>query len=477
MNRKSFRLLSAVILALLSVAGCRKDGMTVNLPEETGMVYPSTRGISYLYGGTVLPEMHISVTPGEWNRLLDCYDADKNTKESVSCDVRYVKGDEETVIRDAAIRLRGNTSRRRPEGSSGQHHVSGKTDWHRCHFQVNFRRYHKDAEHEIHGARKVWLKYFNGDSAYIRELYCLDLFRRAGVWTGEYASYCKVYILVEGDSKEAYYGVYTMMEPIDESFLKVRSAKFGGDDGFLWKCRIGAKLNPSDKGSAGPDNEEGREYTYELKTRTEDFAEAFAILSDFILNLNTLSGQAFRIWIESVCDVPFLLKTYAVNVAVGMWDDYWNNSNNYYIYFNILEDGSYRFFFIPFDYDNTLGTSLNCGVQMDAGWQSPLHWGLDSNPLIFKILQLEEYRQLYCDELLRLISPEAGLLYYESSDERIRKWHSMITSCLANDTGEGSFIKDQPATWGSRTKYRVLDPDSPDNFFKVKAKSIEYYCK
>ena len=40
-------------------------------------------------------------------------------------------------------------------------------------------------------------------------------------------------------------------------------------------------------------------------------------------------------------DVNLFLKTY-VNVMVGMWDDYWNNSNNFYFYF----DGAGKFYFI-----------------------------------------------------------------------------------------------------------------------------------
>ena len=446
-------------------------------PVDIVMEYPEACGIAYLYDGSVLPEMHVSVSLEEWNKLLSNYDENKRNKKYVLCDVRYVRDGEETVIHEAALRLRGQTSRRRPEGSSGKPHTANSTDWHRCHFQINFRKIHKDDAHEIHGARKVLLKYFNGDAAYVRELFCFDLFRRAGVWTGEHAAYCRMFIHVEGDNKEAYYGIYTMLEPVDERFLKVREAQFGSKDGYLWKCRIGAGLNNSSNVIFGPDNEDGLEYTYELKTEIDSYAAAETVLKDFIRNLNSLSGQAFRDWIDKVCDVPFLLKTYAVNVAVGMWDDYWNNSNNYYIYFSPDGKGGYKFFFIPFDYDNTLGTSLNCGVQMDAGWQSPLHWGVDSNPLIFKILQFDDYRQIYCNELLRIVDPGIKLMYYEYSHERIDHWHSMIEGLTKNDTGEGSTIQDKPASWGSRSGYRILDPEANVNFFKLKAQSINKYCK
>ncbi len=82
--------------------------------------------------------------------------------------------------------------------------------------------------------------------------------------------------------------------------------------------------------------------------------------------LTSRSGRDFHDWIAQVCDVELLLRTYAVNVAVGMWDDYWNNTNNFYIYFNSDDPDRYEFFFIPYDYDNTLGTSSSCGVQDDS---------------------------------------------------------------------------------------------------------------
>ena len=123
-------------------------------------------------------------------------------------------------------------------------HDSAAPDWHHCHFQVNFRKFIKDDAHELHGARKVILKWFKDDPSYVREPYCFDLFRRAGVWTGVHSAYCKLYIHVGDDPEEAYFGIYNMIEPIDDEYLKVRKEELGGKkDGFLWKCRYGTSLN------------------------------------------------------------------------------------------------------------------------------------------------------------------------------------------------------------------------------------------
>ena len=477
------RQLASLLLSLCAcifVLSCEKIGGSPETPDNNqeggGEAVEQKDGTAYVYDLEALPEIHLSFSLSEWNSLLSKYDRNPNTDDQVKCDVRFIKGEDEFNIKEAGIRLKGNTSRRRPEGSSGQMHKKDQTDWHHCHFQLNLRKFIKDDEHKIKGIKKIALKWFKDDPMYVRELYCYDLFRRAGVWTASYSSYCRLFIHVEGDSKEAYYGVYDMIEPVDDDFLKERRDKFSSTKGNLWKCRYGATLN--DTGAdIGADLDDGVEHTYELKTNTESLDEAKAQLQDFITNLRSKSGGDFKSWISSHCDVPLLLKTYAVNVACGMWDDYWNNCNNYYIYFDSTEKSSYKFYLLPYDYDNTLGTSTQCGVQIDAGRQDPLNWGdSQKNPLIYKILQINEFRELYKQELLALCSASRRLFYYDASMERIRNWHKLIAEHIDNDTGEDCRIEDKPASWGNHSEYRLLELGG-NNYFQVKTSSINKYCK
>ena len=101
-----------------------------------------------------------------------------------------------------------------------------------------------------------------------------------------------------------------------------------------------------------------------------------------------------------------------------MWDDYWNNSNNFYLYIDL----SGKFYFIPFDYDNTLGTSF---LMNDAGKQDPDNWGSTSNPLISKIISIAEYKTYYDNCLRELVSPDKDLFYVTKSKNRIVQWQSM----------------------------------------------------
>lgn len=158
--------------------------------------YTAEEGLAYVFDRSCIPGIHISVTPDQWNTLLKAYDADSNTATYISCDVLYDKAGEQTHIKDCGLRLKGNTSRRRPEGNTGQMHEAGNTDWHHCHFQLNFTKNFKDTAHELHGVKKLYFKWFKDDPAYVRELYCYDLFRRYGIWTAPHSAYCRLWIKV-----------------------------------------------------------------------------------------------------------------------------------------------------------------------------------------------------------------------------------------------------------------------------------------
>lgn len=432
---------------------------------------PVKEGYDYVWDDDAIPEVHLDVRLGEWNRLLALYDANSFTTQYVMASITFTKDGETTVVDSVGLRLKGNTSRRRPEGRSGEIHVRNNTDWHHAHFGVNLRKYVDDDAHTIQGIRKLHLKWFKDDPAYVREIFCYELFKRAGVWTAARDNYCRLWIHVEGDSQEAYYGVYELLEPIDKRYLKDRKDRFGSSNGYLWKCRnAAAGLNNPD-GDIWYDDDSDDRHAYTLETQTEEFDSARVQLIDFMNKLNSLNDNDFYTWIQEVTDIDLLLKTYAVNVAVGMWDDYWNNANNYYIYFNARGLSGYKFFFIPYDYDNTLGTSLRCGVQDDAGRQNPLNWGNDNNRLIARILKYNDFKDKYVAYLKELIDAKNALIDRQSAQARIRSWQRMIEPYVDNDTGEDTVIEDKPASWGNHNEYSLLKNGS-DNFFTAKAASI-----
>ena len=362
---------------------------------------PEKTGVDYVWDMDALPEIHITVSLGEWNRLLDLYDGNSGTKQYVAAKhFTFVQNGERTEIDSIGLRLKGNTSRRRPEGFQGEHHNASNPQLRHVHFGVNLRKYVKDDAHTVKGVRKLHLKWFKDDAAYVREVFCYNLFRQAGVWTASRDNYCRLWVRIEGDPAETYYGIYEMIEPVDENYLKQRadSTMFSTSKGNLWKCKyVGqpATLAQNFNGDYWWDDDTDANHTYTLQTNTKRFENAKAQFIDFQLKLNGKGRDGFYEWINEVCDVDLLLKTYAVNVAVGMWDDYWNNANNYYLYFNTEDLYTYQVYFIPYDYDNTLGTSQQVGNQSDSGRQNPLEWGVQGNKLIQRLMDSDDFKAKY----------------------------------------------------------------------------------
>ena len=433
---------------------------------------PVKEGYDYVWDDQVIPEIHLNVSVDEWNRLLALYDANKYTAQYVMANIIFIKEGDTTRVDSVGLRLRGNSSRHRPEGN--QYGVPHQTDtkiWRRVNFGVNLRKYVDDDDHTIDGIRKIHLRCCSADPSYVREMFCYNLFTRAGIWTAIRDIYCRLWIHVEGDANEVYFGVYQLLEPIDKRYLKDRKDKFGSSNSYLWKCRSGTSLtNPN--GDIWYDDDTDDRHAYTLETQTDDFERAKLQLTDFMGKLLKLSYDEFHTWIAQVTDVDLLLHTYAINVAVGSWDDYWNHASNYYLYFNRKDTTGYQFFFIPYDYDSTLGTCTTSGAQSDSGRQNPLAWGVPRNPLIYRIIQYEEYRDLYIKYLLEAVDETHGLMDHESAVARLKEWCDRISPYVSNDTKTEMSIQDTPAWFSNHREYNLME-DNEDNFFTVKANTIK----
>ena len=459
------------IFVILFVLSCRNgDGVSTPEQPQVQQPYQSAYTLSdtqkYIYDNTAVPEITVEVSVAEWNKFLGYYDQNPDNEEYVSGKFTFNKNGTPEVLDNIGFRLKGNTSRRRPEGVMGQNHDAVNPDWHHATFTVSFKKFNKTQF--FHNSEKLTLKWFKDDAMYAREVFCYDLFERFGVWTAPQSSYCKLTIKVTGDAKAAYFGVYQMIEPVDDTFLANRSSFFA-TTGNLWKANWGANLKDASTGNMGIENvtlTSTYTPTYDYKSAKANLEGAKIQLADFITNINNRTGDDFKNYISQKMDVNLFLKTYAVNVMVGMWDDYWNNSNNYYFYF----DAAGKFYFIPYDYDNTLGTSL---LMADSGTQNPLTWGNSTqNPLVAKILSIAEYKTQYIKYLNDLIDKKYDLFYVDYSQQRIQNWQNKIAAYVSNDTGEDMEIKDVPAYWGNCGFYRMRGTSATDNYFVRKAASI-----
>ena len=86
------------------------------------------------------------------------------------------------------------------------------------------------------------------------------------------------------------------------------------------------------------------------------------------------------------------------------------------------------------------------------------------------MMKIEEFRNIYRDELKRLVDPSNALMDPATSIRRIKEWQSKIQDYITNDTGEDMTIRDKPADWGSIGNYKLMSTDN--NYFTEKAKTI-----
>lgn len=433
-----------------------------------------------LFDLSQVPVITLEFSVAEWNKLLTNYDLNPKNEKKVVTKFTFTAPDRTTVVDSVGLKLKGNSSRRRPEGDTGELHNGLNPDWHHFHMSLDFSKY-RDAQ-RFKGLNKLNLKWFKDDKAYAREIYSYDLFRRFGCWTAPKASYCRVNIKIEGETA-AYYGVYILLESVDEDYIanRQRAAIWGAAPGYLWKCGYGDNGNASfvESTSIGVEDvninpDLSHYYAYDLKTRKDEIIPAKADLTQFITDLNTKTGTAFQTWITQKMDVPLFLKTYATNVMLGMWDDYWVNGNNFYFYF--APNG--KAYFIPYDYDNTLGTS---SILDNSGTQNPLTWGsANGKPLVSKILAIPAYQTMYKNYITELINSNNDYFTASRSIRRIQGWQFLIGNYVSNDTDEDMIIQDRPASWGNQPNYRLLTGNSNGgeqgsaNYFSSRAASIPW---
>lgn len=458
-----------LIVFFIFLFSCKEDipienNETPNDSTEIKDTVATVSGLEYVYDINAVSAVYVEVSTEEWNKLLSYYDQNPYNEEYVVANLTFVKNNESDSFTNVGLKLRGNTSRRRPEGATGEMHNAANPDWHHAHFGVKLNKF--VTGQKLHDIEKINLKWFKDDGDYVREIYCYDLFERYGVWTAPQSSYGRLFLKIKEDNKWINYGVYEILEPVDDEFLKNRATHFKDIKGNLWKANYGADFVNTDKSRMGVETvtlTSTYRPVYDLKTDSDNLAAAKNQLVDFITNFNSKQGDDFKTWISSTTDVSLLLKTYAVSVICGMWDDYWNNSNNFYFYF----DSNNKFYLIPFDYDNTLGTSL---LMTNSGTQDLLNWGKSSNPLVEKIISIDEYKTMYINDLYELCNSDNDLFYYKKSMDRIVNWQNMIQDYISNDTGEDMQIVDVPASWGNCSQYRLLS--STNNYFIIRSQNL-----
>lgn len=375
-----------------------------------------------LFDDSVKHEFHIYMTQSEWLglgkdiRRARRFDDYGRTGHYRLADIVYKDINGEVKLENVGIRTKGNTTRLEPQDQDG--------NFNRASFKLKFDYSTEQADYDkrlFFTLNELYLKaQINEDTSYVREDLSYELFQQHDVMTSK-ASYAAIIFHI-GD--EVYqYGVYTMIEPINKVFLEKRYPDKAAD-GNLYKClwqNYGpATLTPINGTEAVGVKDWVKNYrpSYDLQTNTTQ--EDYSDIVDFTRALFIKQEDDYIDYLQSAFQIKAFLRATAINVLVGMPDDYWAMGNNYYLYFDPLG----KIYFLPYDYDNVMGTGWDGGQF--GGYEGIadadlLEWndtaavftGQDrGRPLIEKTLKSSYYRDYYLDYLEKLTKDERFTVDY-----------------------------------------------------------------
>lgn len=310
-----------------------------------------------LFDDSKVSTIHITIPPDSLKYIME------NVLSDHYFMARFVFDDgvKQDTVDSIGFRLRGNTSRYSRKKS----------------FKISFNEYVQGRRYQE--VKKINLNGSHNDPTMIREKLFYEVWKRAG-FVERRTSFVKLFI------NGIYYGLYTNLEEMDKDWLK---RTFPEHSGNLFKCTYPADLVYHGSSPNIYKNLEnstvtgGRVYDLQTNEAEDDYTHLVALITA----LNQPHNSSFESNLESVLDVDYYLKAFALDVATGNWDDYSYNRNNFYLY---DDPTTGRFFFISYDADNTFGVDW-----MNVNWaaRNCLQWTNTefSLPMAQRLMQVPTY--------------------------------------------------------------------------------------
>ncbi|WP_347840805.1 CotH kinase family protein [uncultured Draconibacterium sp.] len=253
-------------------------------------------------------------------------------------------------------------------------------------FKLDFDEFEDDypaiKNQRFYGFKQLNLKNNYLDASEMREKVGADLFRQFGLASPQTA-FCVVY--VDYGSGPQYYGVYTIVEEVDDSVIKTQ---FADGSGNLYKPDGDA----ASFASGSYDTSE-----MELKTNEDsaNYSDVRALYDIINSSERTSDVEAWKTKLEAVFNVDVFLKYLAANNIIQNWDTYGLMTHNYYLYNN--PDNS-MLTWIPWDNNEAFQTGKNGGALSLGMSEVSSSW-----PLIKYIIAQPEYEAIYEDYLQQFI--------------------------------------------------------------------------
>jgi spore coat protein H len=308
------------------------------------------------------------------------------------------------------VRFKGNSSLI-STWSSGNQKFSFKLD-----FDEFEDTYPETEDQRFYGFKQLNLNNNFGDSSFMHETLAADLFAAAGVPVAETA-YVALYVDI-GDGP-VYYGLYTMVEELDDTGI---DRLFGDDDGNLYKPD-GATFAAGTFDTA----------QFEKKSNEEepDWSDVQALYDVLHAGNRLTDPTAWRADLEAVFDVDGFLTWLAVNGTMQNWDTYGSMSHNFYLY-NDPESGLLTW--IPWDNNEALQDGRARGAATASLALSEVG---DDWPLISFLLADEVYNAQYVEAVATFSSE---IFTTAALEEAVAAYAELITPYVAMEQAGYTFL-------------------------------------
>lgn len=394
-------------LIALSVTSCNKDENDISYNEDVVIDdtdFVATDWTTATHSKDVDPNyeevfedqsvkrIDIVITEERWQTMLDDMTETYGAFGSGAGGPGLVVTDEDPVFVPAevfynglewyrvGVRFKGNSSLQ-ATWQSGNLKLSFKLDFDEFeddYPQINNQRFY--------GFKKLHLKNNYDDESMLREKVAGDVFRNAGLAASRSAFYT---VYVDYGSGPTYFGVYTMVEDVEDTLL---DDYFNDNNGNLYK---------PDGSAASFASGTYNEVEYEKKNNEDeaDFSDVSNLLSILHDDSRLTNSAIWRTNLEAVFDIDVFLKYLAVNTVIQNWDTYGRMTHNYYLYNN---PNTGKLTWIPWDNNEALQIGKMGGsLPLDFSGLNTSEW-----PLIGYLYADDVYKAQY-DAYIQEISDNA----------------------------------------------------------------------
>lgn len=385
MDSKYFTLIVAVTVAaaLLVTAALIEEGYN----RSNASTSKEPEYVSKVFDKNKITQIDIKIDKQDFEWLLENADQE----EYRSCDV---------TINGASFKHVGL----RPKGNSSLRTVMQDDTTDRFSFKLEFDTYVEGQS--CFGLSKIALNNMLADNTYMKEYLAYSMFESMGVVTPKYA-YAN--ITINGEP----WGLYLAVESMEEDFVE---RNYGSTRGNLYRPE-GAGADLVWKGDS-PSNYSGIKNGAAYKVTDRDFQKVITMIE----NLN--SGTD----LEKYLDVDAVLGYFAVNTFLVNFDNYTGNmKHNYYLY---EEDGVCTI--LPWDFNLAFaGFGIPSAEEaVNYPIDTPVTVEMSQRPLIGKLLEVPEYKELYHRYLQELVENYIDSGLYQKTIENLDR---MIADYVKND--------------------------------------------